>query len=98
MIAVLQSVLTLYLLIDSIGAIPTVANLLKDYSTSSKIKVIVRESFFALCLLTVFAIGGSSILSFLGLSEAAMRISSGLLIGIIGIGMIFPKLSVMQGD
>ncbi len=96
--SILQSSFILFLIIDSVGGIAIVASLLKHLPTRQKILVVARECFFALCTLAIFATVGSSILSFLGLSHAAVMISSFFILGLIGLGMIFPHISPFKPD
>ncbi|NTU90828.1 MAG: MarC family protein [Chlorobiaceae bacterium] len=48
-----------------------------------------KAIFIATCILLVFAFGGNALLASLGISLAALRISGGILLLIMAIGMVF---------
>lgn len=48
-----------------------------------------KAVFIATCILLVFAFGGNALLASLGISLAALRISGGILLLIMAIGMVF---------
>jgi multiple antibiotic resistance protein len=82
---------------DPFGNLVIINSLLRDQSQNKKQRIILRESFFAFCILLICAYFGSSVLSILGLSQPALRISGGIILFIVSLGMVFPQKSV-YGD
>jgi multiple antibiotic resistance protein len=63
---------------------------LTPYHTESERRAVAFKAVgIAACILLVFAIGGNALFSYLGISLAALRISGGILLLIMAIGMVF---------
>ncbi len=88
-----QACITLILVTDPLGNIPIVISLLKSLPTRRFLWVILREASVAFAVLIAFLILGGSILSGLGLSQAALQIAGGIILFLIAIRMIFPPES-----
>ena len=84
--------LILFLIIDPLGNIATLINLLKGLPPIKQKQIIVREMFIALAVMLLFNYIGEFIFSILNLSEVALRISSGAILFLVAIKTLFPAL------
>ena len=66
------SIITLFLVMDSIGNIPLLLALLKNVEPGRRYQVLVRELVFALLILVVFLLLGNKLLTFFGFSHEAL--------------------------
>jgi multiple antibiotic resistance protein len=73
-----SNIITLFVVMDSLGTVPILLTLIKDYSPQQRRKIIIRESLIACFILLVFALIGEFILEGLGLTTAALSIAGGL--------------------
>lgn len=87
----------LFFVMDAFGNAPLVLALLKDVSPARRRLVVLRELLIALAVLVFFLYLGSEILSFLGLHEQSVSIAGGIVLGIIGLRMIFPRPDGVMG-
>jgi len=87
---------TLFFIMDPLGNIPVFNALLKNFSPEEKIKIISRELIFALVILLVFLIAGTSILGFLGLTQPSLGIAGGILLFIIAMRMVYPSANAAE--
>ena len=81
---------TLLLVMDPVGNIPIFFSLLKQVEVKRRKFIIIRECFIAFLVLIVFFLVGKNILSTLGISQAALGLSGGIILFLISIKMIFP--------
>ncbi len=86
-----SAVITLILVMDPLGNIPLFLSILKKYSPREQRMIILRESFFAFLILTVFLFFGRYILKGLHISPEALSISGGVILFMIALRMIFPQ-------
>lgn len=86
-----SATMTLILVMDPLGNIPVFLSLLNPVETPRRPKVVLRESFFAFLILTIFLFGGARILRGLNITESSLSIAGGIVLFIIAIEMIFPK-------
>lgn len=82
--------ITLFLVMNPLGNIPTFIATLKHVSPKRKTKIIFREAIFAFFILCIFLFGGHQILRGLQISEPALGIAGGILLFIIALRLIFP--------
>jgi multiple antibiotic resistance protein len=82
---------TIIVTIDPPGLSPIFLGLTVGMSRAQRIQVAIRGTAIALCILTVFAIFGASVLGLLGISIGAFRIAGGFLLFFIAFEMIFEK-------
>ncbi|MDK2850018.1 MAG: multiple antibiotic resistance protein [Candidatus Woesearchaeota archaeon] len=87
---------SLFSIVDPFGLIPTFLHLTKDYSIVEKRHVIKKAAFFSLVFLTLFAFIGQAVLSYFGVSLAALKITGGILIFLIAFEMIQGKISHVE--
>lgn len=89
---------TLILVMDPLGNVPIFLAALKEIPEKKRKFIILRELLIALGVLLVFLLCGRQLLNFLGLSEAAIRISGGIVLFLIAIKMIFPQRGGIMGE
>lgn len=93
-----SAVITLFLVMDSIGNVPVFLSLLKDIDPKRRLWIISREMLFAFLILIVFLLFGDDVLNGLNLSSSALLISGGVILFIIAIRMIFPMKDRSKDD
>jgi len=91
LLSALSSATILLFVMDPFGNLPLVLALLKDVDPARRQRIIARELGFALAVLLLFLIVGQSILGFLGLDTESVTIAGGIVLGIIGIRLVFPR-------
>lgn len=95
-LSLLSMIATLFVIIDPIGSIPTVAALTKNYDFVQQRRIILREVFLAFVLALFFQYLGAVFLDMLHIAPFAMRIAGGLLLMLVGLDMIFAISSPVQ--
>lgn len=86
----LSATLTLILVMDPLGNVPFFLAALRKVNPRRRQQIILRETFIAFVVLSIFLFFGKFILSGMGISESALQISGGILLFLISIRMIFP--------
>ena len=92
-----SAAVVLFFVMDPFGNAPLVLSLLKDVEKSRRRKVVFRELLIALGVLLFFLFLGPDILLFLGLQEQSVEIAGGIVLGVIGLRMIFPTPEGVMG-
>jgi multiple antibiotic resistance protein len=87
----------LLFVMDPFGNVPTVLTLLQNVDPSRRRRVIARELLIALGVLLLFLVAGQAILDFLGLQRESVTIAGGIVLGIIGLRLIFPRPEGIMG-
>lgn len=82
--------LTLLLIMDPIGNVQSFLTLMKDVSAKRQKLVLLREMLIALSAMILFNYIGEFLFNFLEISEVAVRISSGIILFLIAIKILFP--------
>lgn len=90
-----STILMLVIIMDPFGNLVIINSLLAKYDDRQKQKIILRESLIAFAILMLCALGGDKILSVLSLEQPALRISGGIILFLVAIGMVFPNKSFM---
>ncbi len=80
----------LFMIIDPIGNIPIFNRILRHVPEERRGLVIIRELIIAYIILVVFLFAGESILSALGLKQPALQVTSGIILFLIGLDIVFP--------
>ena len=88
----------LFLIMDPFGNMVTFNSLLHSLEQRRRIVVILRESVIAYGILLLFLYTGRWVLVFLGLRDATLSISGGIILFLIALGMVFPRKSVMTPE
>lgn len=81
----------LFIIMDPVGNIPTYLNLMKEVEPSRRPWVLIREMLIALVFMLVFNFVGEYIFSVLELSDIAVKLSSGLVLFLTAIKILFPS-------
>jgi len=74
---------------DPIGNVPFFVSAFKDVEESRRIWVVARECIIALLVLLVFLFFGPTLMLLLGIGQASLHISGGVVLFIISVGIIF---------
>lgn len=82
-----------FIIVDPIGSIPPMVNLIKRFPVRKQILIIARESVIALLIGLFFQYFGEYFLSLLGVEGYALRLASGIIIMIIAMQMLFASSS-----
>ncbi|MCD6046924.1 MAG: hypothetical protein K0S08_571 [Gammaproteobacteria bacterium] len=92
------AVFTLFLVMDPLGNIPGFLALLKNVESKRRQYVILRECIIAFFVLVFFLLAGKDVLAALGISQAALGISGGIILFLIALKMMFPDESTPQRE
>lgn len=82
---------TLILVMDPLGNIPVFLSILRKFDAKIQNKIILRETFIAFIVLTIFLFFGRYILHSLSITTPALSIAGGIILFLIAIRMIFPS-------
>lgn len=93
-----SAAILLFLIMDPFGNMVTFNSLLRYLEPRRRMVVILRESIIAYGVLLLFLFTGRWVLAFLGLRDATLSISGGIILFLIALGMVFPRKSVMQPE
>ncbi len=93
----LSAFIMLFVVIDPIGISPIFAALTQDESEVERRRIAIRSVAVASFLLFIFAIGADFLLSYLGISLDAFRVTGGILLFLFAIDMIFARNSGLRG-
>lgn len=96
---VLSIALTLLIILDPFGNAPLVHSLLRGIAPQRRRLIMLRETVFITLVLLFFYAAGGAVLRYFGISDAALTISGGLLLLLIAVGLVFPRINVLEsGD
>lgn len=87
----------LFLVMDPLGNIPLFLSVLKQVPEERRRLVLRRELLIAYLVLLIFLVLGPYILSFLHVSQEAIRIGGGIVLFLIAVKMVFPKEGGLLG-
>ena len=90
--SILQSFLTLFVVVDPIGVAVIFLGLAGSRSAEERRGIARKASLVAACVLFAFALFGSSILNHLGITLNAFRVAGGLLLFKIATDMVFAQV------
>lgn len=82
--------LVLFLIMDPVGNIASYLSLVNELPTKRKMWVVVREMLIALAFMILFNYIGEFIFSLLELSETTVRLSSGVILFLVAVKILFP--------
>ncbi len=83
--------LMLLFIMDPVGNIPMFHHILDHIEPKHRWRIILRELLFAYLILSAFLWGGQHILSFLGLKQASLSITGGIILFVIALDLVFPR-------
>ena len=87
-----SAIITLILVMDPLGNIPAFLSVLNHVPAKKRRPIILRETFIAFIILTLFLFFGHYILQGMNISEPALAVAGGIILFLISIRMIFPSL------
>ncbi|MGM0682017.1 MAG: MarC family protein, partial [Thermodesulfobacteriota bacterium] len=94
--ALISASILLFLVMDPFGNTPFFLAVLKDIPEEKRQRIILRELLIAFFILAVFIFIGPQLIMLLQVSEAALRISGGIILFLIAIKLIFGGLGEMM--
>jgi multiple antibiotic resistance protein len=80
-------------IVNPLSTAPLFVALTERLSLVDQAKVAIMAPIFAFFILVFFLIAGDSLIDFFGISIAGIRIAGGIVIGIIGLQMLFPQFN-----
>jgi multiple antibiotic resistance protein len=83
--------ISVFLLINPFGAIPIFLAILANFTNKQKITIMIRESFFAFVITSLFFFFGKGILQAMNISVAAVETAGGVILFLMAIKMIYPS-------
>jgi len=101
MMTFISAVVVLFLVLDPLGNIPLFLIVLGNVEPAKSRRLILRESFLALIVLTIFLFAGKFILQALSVSSSSLGIAGGVILLLIAIKMVFKgseQLFKVEGD
>jgi multiple antibiotic resistance protein len=84
---------SIFILIDPITVTLVFVSLIRDVDRAHQRAIARDAALYALAILLVFAIGGYWILQLFGITLAALRIGGGVLLFLIGLEMVYARVS-----
>lgn len=90
--------LILFLIMDPIGNISSYLYMTKDLDPKRHQLIIFREMLIALAVMIGFHYLGNHLFNFLNLSEVTVRLSSGLILFLIAIQILFPASTSLRAN
>lgn len=94
----LKIILTLFLIMDSLGNLSCYLQMVKDLDPKRKRYVIMREMFFALIAMLVFNFFGEFVFSALHITEPTVRVASGVILFLIALKILFPSPTSLRAN
>lgn len=88
---------TLFLIMDPLGNLPIFMSILEDLPAHRQRKILIRELFLALVVITIFLFAGKPVMGFLGLKEESVSVAGGIVLFLIAVKMIFPPKKENNG-
>jgi multiple antibiotic resistance protein len=85
----LKAFVTLFLIVDPLGAVPLFLSLLGRFRREDRPQMIRKSVYIACTVLLVFTVFGNLIFAVLGVSMYSFRIAGGILLLIISVEMLF---------
>ncbi len=94
--AIFTKAFQLFLVLDPLGNFGIIATLISSFSKERQRAILLRELCFALLILMVMFFLGSYLLDGLGVSQAAVTITGGVIFFLFSISLLFPGSSVVN--
>jgi multiple antibiotic resistance protein len=86
-----QILLTVLIVMDPFGIIPSFLSITAAYDAKTRNKIIIKSTLIAGLVMAIFLLGGKFILDFFGIKPGAFYISGGVLFFLIAFEMIYSK-------
>lgn len=94
----ITALVTMFVVIDPIGMAPLFLALTQGMTTAQRRRIAVRACLVAAFVLTLFALAGDGLLSFIGISMPAFRIAGGILLFLTALDMLFERRTKRRED
>lgn len=88
--------LLLFFILDPFGNLIVINALLSGYEGPKRRNIILREALIATIILLATAFFGDNLLSMLSLKEYSIRLSGGIVLFLIALGMLFPNRRIAE--
>lgn len=88
-----SAIILLLLVMDPLGNVPFFAAALDRVAPARQTRVVVRELLIAYVVMVGFLFAGGPMLAVLGISQAALTLSGGVVLFLIALRMVFPPAS-----
>lgn len=85
--------LSLFVIVDPVGCLPVFAAITRKKTRQQRRATIRRAVTIAFAVLVVFALAGHWMLAYLGIGMPAVRIAGGILLFLIGIEMLYGRVT-----
>lgn len=85
--------LSLFVIVDPVGCLPVFAAMTRKKTREQRRATIRRAVTIAFAVLVVFALAGHWMLAYLGIGMPAVRIAGGILLFLIGIEMLYGRVT-----
>lgn len=95
---ILTTAITLFIVLDPFGNLAVFNTVLSNCPEEKRGRILLREQLIALFILMFFLFCGQPILDFLHLQQSTLRMSGGLILFLVALGMVFPTKSVLGGE
>jgi len=89
----LTSFVALFIIIDPIGLTPVFIAITQGMDYSLRRKVALRSVLVSAFVISLFIVGGETVLGFIGISMPAFRIAGGILLFLTALDMLFQRRS-----
>ena len=89
----LTSFVALFIIIDPIGLTPVFIAITQGMDDSLRRKVALRSVLVSAFVISLFIVGGETVLGFIGISMPAFRIAGGILLFLAALDMLFQRRS-----
>ena len=89
----LTSFVALFIIIDPIGLTPVFIAITQGMDDTLRRKVALRSVLVSAFVISLFIVGGETVLGFIGISMPAFRIAGGILLFITALDMLFQRRS-----
>jgi len=96
LMAILAKAFQLFLVLDPIGNTGIIATLISGFTKERQRVILIRELCFALIILLTVFFAGTYLLDALGVSQAAVTITGGIIFFLFSISLLFPGASVVN--
>jgi len=89
----LTSFVALFIIIDPIGLTPVFIAITQGMDDTLRRKVALRSVLVSAFVISLFIVGGETVLGFIGISMPAFRIAGGILLFLTALDMLFQRRS-----
>lgn len=88
--------LILFLIMDPVGNVSSFLSLMKGVEKRKQIMILTREMLIALGMMLLFNFIGEGIFNILKISEITVKLSSGLILFLVALQILFPTLNSIR--